>query len=116
MHNDKVLNDNPNETEINKFNRRNKDTCPRPIKSLVYQANVNCDIARYKQKCYLSWCETTFKDCFGNHKTSFNHIKDEVIRNYQNNFGKLKSATKHEKLYGKYVILKIQIVNAGFYV
>ena len=54
MHNDKVLNDNPNETEINKFNRRNKDTCPRPIKSLVYQANVNCDIARYKQKCYLS--------------------------------------------------------------
>ena len=28
-----------------------------------------------KQKCYLGSCEATYKDRFGNHKKSFNHIK-----------------------------------------
>ena len=41
----------------------------------IYQANTNCDIAEYKEKCYLGSCETTFKDRFGNHKKSFNHLK-----------------------------------------
>ena len=40
MHNDKVLNDKPNETEINNCNCRNKDTCPLPnrcqTKSIIY--------------------------------------------------------------------------------
>ena len=72
MHNHKVLNDKSNETGINNCNCRNKDTCPLPkscqTKCIVYQANIDCDIAGYKQKCYLGSCETTFKDRFGNHK------------------------------------------------
>ena len=79
MHNHKVLSDKPNETGINNCNCRNKDTCPLPkscqTKCIVYQANIDCDIAGYKQKCYLGSCETTFKDRFGNHKKSFNHVK-----------------------------------------
>ena len=43
---------------------------------MTYQANINCDIAGYKQKYYLGSCETTFKDNFGNNKL-FNHIKHE---------------------------------------
>ena len=72
MHNHKVLNDKPNQTGINNCNCRNKDTCPLPnscqTKCIVYQASIDCDIAGYKQKCYLGSCETTFKDRFGNHK------------------------------------------------
>ena len=71
MHNHKVLNDKPNETRINNCNFRNKNTCPLSkryqTKCIVYQANIDCDIARYKQKYYLDSCETTFKDHFGNH-------------------------------------------------
>ena len=78
MHNHKVLNDKPNEMGINNCNCRNKDTCPLPTsyqtKCIIYQANIDCDIAGYKQKCYLGSCETTFKDRFENHK-SFNHVK-----------------------------------------
>ena len=78
-HNHKVLNDKPNETGINNCNCCNKDTCPLPnscqAECMVYQANIDCDIARYKQKCYLASCETTFKDRFGNHKKSSNHVK-----------------------------------------
>ena len=79
MHNHKVLNDKPNEMRINNCNCPNKDICPIPnscqTKCIVYQANTDCDIAGYKQKCYLGSCETTFKDRFGNHKKSFNHVK-----------------------------------------
>ena len=39
------------------------------------QANIDRDIAGYKQKCYLGSRETTFKDRFGNHKKFFNHVK-----------------------------------------
>ena len=79
MHNHEVLNDKPNEMGINNCNCCNEDTCPLPNscqpKCIVYQANIDCDIAGYKQKCYLGSCETTFKDHFGNHKKSFNHVK-----------------------------------------
>ena len=79
MHNHKVLNDKPSETGINNCNCRNKDAFPLPkscrTKCIVYQANIDCDIAGYKQKCYLGSCETTFKDRFRNHKKSFNHAK-----------------------------------------
>ena len=72
MHNHKILNDKPNETGINDCNCRNKDTCPSPnscqTNCIIYQANTDCDIAGYKQKCYLGSCKTTFKDRFGNHK------------------------------------------------
>ena len=113
MHNHKVLNDKPNETGINNCNCRNKDTCPLPnscqTKCIVYQANIDCDIAGYKQKRYLGSCETRFKDCFGNHKKSID----------QRNFGKSKSAMKHQKSHrrlSEYVVLTIQTVSAVFQV
>ena len=81
---------------VNNCNCRNKDNCPLPdscqTKCIIYQANIDCDIAGYKQKCYLGSCETTFKDRFGNHKKSFNTLNIKMIRNYQKNFGKSKSA------------------------
>ena len=114
MHNHKVLDDKSNETEISNCNCRNKDTSPLPnscqTKCIIYQANIHCDIAGYKQKCYLGSCETTFKDCTLNIK---------MIGNYQNKFGKSKIAMEHQKLHGKlseYVVLTIQTISAAFYV
>ena len=81
MHNHKILNDKPNKTGISNCNCRNKDACPLPkycqTKFLIYQANIDCDIAEYEQKFYLCSCKTTFKDRFGNHKKSFNHVKHD---------------------------------------
>ena len=74
--------------------------------------NIDCDIIRYKQKCYLGSCEITSKDCFGNHKTSLDCIKHKNDR-------KIKSTMEHQKLHeklSKCVVLTIQIVNAAFYV
>ena len=102
MHNHKVLNDKPNEIGINNCNCRNKDNCTLPnscqLKCIIYQASIDCDITGYKQKCYLGMCKTSFKDRLGNHEKSFN-IK--MIRNYQKNFGKSKSAMEQQKLNGK---------------
>ena len=57
MHNHKVPNDRPGETEIDNYNCRNKDTCPVPnscqTKSKIYQANIDCDIAGNTQKYYF---------------------------------------------------------------
>ena len=80
MHNYKILNDKPRETGINNCNCRKKcHTCHLPnscqTKCIIYQANIDCDIAGYKQKCYLGSCEITFKDRFGNNKKLFNHVK-----------------------------------------
>ena len=123
MHNQKVLNDKANETGINNCNCRNKDTClllnSCQTKCIIYQANIDCDIAGYKQKCYLGSCETTFKNCFRNHKTSFNHFKHKNEKNFQNNFWKSKSAMEHQKLHGRlseYVVLTIQTISAAFYI
>ena len=114
MHNNK-----PNQTGINNCNCRNKDTCLLPnscqTKCIIYQANIDSDIAGYKQNCYLGLCETTFKDRFGNHKISFNHVK----HNHQKNFGKSKSAMDHQKshrLLSEYVVLTIQTVSAALYI
>ena len=80
MHNHKVLNGKPNEMGMNNCNCRNKDTCPLPkscqTKCIIFQANIDCAIATYIQKCYLGSCETKFKFFFGNHKNSFNHHKN----------------------------------------
>ena len=79
MHNHKVLNNKPNEKGINNCNCRNKETCALPnscqMKCIIYEANIDCDIAGYKQKCYFGSCEATFKDNFGNYKKSFKHVK-----------------------------------------
>ena len=77
MHNHKFLNNKPEETEINCY-CRNKDTCPLPnscqTKCIIYQANIDCYIAGYKQKLYIGSCETTFKDRFGNHKKPYHYL------------------------------------------
>ena len=56
MHNHKVL------MGINSCTCCNRDTCPLPnscqTKCITYQANIDCVIAGYKQKCYLGSCET----------------------------------------------------------
>ena len=58
MHNHKVLNDKPNEVGINNCNCRNKDNCPLPsscqTKCIIYQANIDCDIAGYKKNVTLA--------------------------------------------------------------
>ena len=99
MHNQKVLNDKPNETGINKCNGHNKVTCPLPnkcqTKCIIYQGNIDWDIAGYKQKCYLGSCETTCKDSFGNHKKSFNHVKHKNDTELSKESGEIK------KRYGK---------------
>ena len=123
MDNHKVLNDQTNETGINNCNCRNKDNCPLPnscqTKCVIYQANTNCDITGYKQKCYFDSCETTFKIVSGIIKSRSTTLNIKIIQNYQNNFGKSKSAMEHQKLHGKlseYVPLTTQTVSAAFYV
>ena len=110
MHNHKVLDHKPNETEINNCNCRNKDISPLTnscqTECIIYQANI----AGYKQKCYFGSCETTFKD---------RTLNIKMILNYQNKFGKSKSAMDHQKLHGKlseYVVLTIHTISAAFYV
>ena len=102
MHNHKVLNDKPNETGINNYNCCNKDTCPLPnscqTKCIIYQANIDCDIAGYKQKCYLGSCETTFEDRFGNHKKSFNHVKHKNNTELSKEFWEIKKRNRTPKI------------------
>ena len=105
MHNHKVLNDKPNEMGINNCNCRNKDNCPLPnscqTKCIIYQANIDCDIAGYKQKFYLGSCERTFKIVLGIIKSRSTTLNIKMIRNYQKNSWKSKSAMEHQKLHGK---------------
>ena len=105
MHNHKVLNDKPNEVGINNCNCRNKENCPLPnscqTKCIIYQANIDCDIAGYKQKCSLAHVKqhlkiisgiiksrsTTFdtgtiKRILGNQKAQWN--TKNYMENYQN--------------------------------
>ena len=78
-----ILDDKSNATEIDNFNRRNKDTCPLPnscqTKSIIYQA-IYCFITGQNQKCSVDSCETTSKDRFENHKKSFKHLKHKNNR------------------------------------
>ena len=123
MHNQKVLNDKPNETGINNCNCRNKDTSPLPNRSqtkcIIYQANIDCDIARYKQKCYIGSCETTFKDCFGNYKKSFNHVKHENDTELSKEFWEIKKHNGTPRITWKIISACRSYnptVNAAFYV
>ena len=105
MHSHKVLNNKSNETEINNCNCRDKDTCPLPnicqTKGKTYQANTGCNIAGYKQKCYLGSCET-FKDCFGNDKKSFNPVKHKNDTVLSKEFEELKKHNRTPKLQRNY--------------
>ena len=115
MHNHKVLNDKPNETGINNYNCRNKDTCPLPnscqTKCMVYQASIDCEITGYKQKYYLGSSEII--------KSCSTMLNTKMIQNYQKNFGKSNSVMEHQKLHARfseYVVLAIQAVSVAFYV
>ena len=123
MYNHKVLNDKPNEMEINNGNCRNKDNCPLPnscqTKCIIYQANIDCDIAGYKQKFSLAHVKQHLKIVSGIIKSLSTTINIKMMQNYQKNLGKSKSAMEHQKLHGKlseYVPLTTQTVSAAFYV
>ena len=122
MHNQKVLNNKPNETGINNCNGRNKDTCPLPnsyqtkciIKPTLtvtsLDVNKNVTLAHVKQ--HLKIVSEIIKSC-----STTLYIK--MIRNYQKNLEKSKSAVEHQKLYGKlseYAVLIIETVSTAFYV
>ena len=92
MHNHKVLNDKPNETGINNFNCRNKDL-----------SNIDCGISGYTQKCYLGSFETTFKDRFGNHKKSFNHVKHKNDTELSEEFWEIKECNGTPKITWKII-------------
>ena len=70
---------------------------------MVYQANIDCDIAGHKQKYYLGSCETTFKDRFGNHKKSFNHSKHENDTKLSKNFWEIKKCSGTPKITWKII-------------
>ena len=78
MHNYKVLKSKSYEKGINNY------ACPCPLpnsfqtKCKIYQANIARDITRYKEKCYLDSCKTTFNDRFGNNRKSSNHVKHKT--------------------------------------
>ena len=126
MHNHKVLNDKHNETEINNCNCRNKDNFPLPnsfqTKCVINQANIDCEIAGYKQKCYLGSCEATVEDLFGNHKKSFIHLKHKNDTELSKEFWEIKKCNGTRKITWKiisllkYVHLTTQKISAVFYV
>ena len=107
MHNHKVLKDKPNEIESNNCNCHNKDNCRLPnscqIKCIIYQAKIDCDIAGYKQNCYLGSRETTFKDRFGNHKKSFNHLKHKNDTELSKEFREIKRRNGTPKITWKII-------------
>ena len=100
MHNHKVLNDKPNETGINNCNCRNKDNCPLAkicqTKCVIYQANIDCDIAGYKQNVTLAHVNQHLKIISGIIKSRSTTLNIKMIWNYQKNFGKSKSAMEHQ--------------------
>ena len=55
--------------------------------SLIYYATKSCNDKNYKPKLYKGSCETTFKECFDNHKTSFNFHYTNMTPSYQKNIG-----------------------------
>ena len=59
---------------------------------------VDCDIAGYKQICYLDSCETTFKDRFANHKKSFNHVKHKNDTELLKEFWEIKQRNGTRKI------------------
>ena len=73
------------------------------MKCIDYQANIDCNIVGYKQKCYLGSCETLFKDRFGNHKKSFNPVKHKNDTELANKFWKIKKRSGTPKITWKII-------------
>ena len=45
--------------------------------NILYYARISCGDETYKPKLYKGICETTFKNCYANHKKSFNVEKNK---------------------------------------
>ena len=89
--------------------------CSCQMKCIIYQTNINCDVTGYKQKCFLAHLKQHLKIVLGIAKRRSTTLNIKMIRNYQNSFGKSKSAMEHQNL-SEYVVLTIQTVSAAFYV
>ena len=123
MHNHKVLNDKPNETGINNCNCRNEDDCPLPntcqTKYVIFQGNIDLTSLDITKNVTLAHVKQHLKIVLGITKSRSTTLNIKMIRNYQKNFGKSKSAMEHQKLHGKlseYVPLTTQTVSAAFYI
>ena len=92
MHNHKGPNDKPNEIP---------NSCQ--TKCVIYQTNIDSDIAGYKQKCYLGSCETTFKDRFGNHEKSFGYLKHKYDTKLSKKFWEIKKRNGTPKIIWKII-------------
>ena len=57
----------------------------------------------YKQKCYLGSCETKFKDRFGNHEESFNHVKHKNDSELVKKFWETKKRNRTPKIIWKII-------------
>ena len=91
-----------NHKGIDNCKYHNKNTCPLPnsfqTTGVIYQANIDCDIGGYKQKCYLDSRETTFKYRLGNHKKLFNLVKHKNNREPPKEFWEIKKLNGTPKI------------------
>ena len=76
-HNRSILNLND---QVYGCNCRVRNGCPLQHKCLtpgiVYQATVTNNTDDAAEEIYYGLCETTFKECYGNHTSSFRHEKN----------------------------------------
>ena len=77
----------------------------------VTSLDINKIVALAYVKQHLKIVSGIIKSCSAT-------LNMKMIRSYEKNFGKSKSATEHQKLHGKlleYVVLTIQTVSTDFY-
>ena len=67
-------------------------------KCIIYQANIHCEIAGYKQNFTLAPVKQHLKIVSEIIKSLSTTLNTKIIRNYQKNFGKSKSEIEHQKL------------------
>ena len=60
-----------------------KDSCPMRgaclALNVLYYAKISCNDEIYKPKLYKGIFETTLKECYANHKKTFNTAKTRMI-------------------------------------
>ena len=75
MHNKEVITE--KKTEAAKYNCINKPDCSLSnqcqIINIIYKAKITSNLRNYHEKIYYGTIEGIFKQCYGNHKKSFNH-------------------------------------------
>ena len=82
-HNKKILTPTSDEIDQRTCNCNRKNECPLNQNclqsSVVYEATISSDEPNYRPMKYIGLCETTFKQRYGSHKSSFNNER------YRNN-------------------------------